>query len=204
MRLLLAASLALACAPEKAREFELGLIGPVGPATAAAARAEGLTIRESAPDGAEQASAGVERMDGFAALRLSVARAAVRGREGVFFVLPEPPQGKELTDFPEEWQALARAAREAGALRPIVEAGVEADLPFPLPDGAEGKAWRYQGRVYVLLVNDGLSAVAFEAERLKDWRALFEVRADAREALAPCPAGRCLSPGRALWLEGRL
>lgn len=203
MRLLLAVLL-LACAPEKAREFELGLIGPVGPGVAAAAREEGMSIRAEAPPGAEAVSAGAERLDAFAALRLEVARAAVRGRTGLFFVLPKTPEGKELTDFPEEWQALARAAREARAMRPILEAGRDAPLPFPLPAGAEGRAWRHQGRVYVLLVNDSPAAVPFDPESLASRRALFEVRADAREALSACPAGSCLAPGQVLWLEGRL
>lgn len=203
--LLAAALLSLAsCAPEKAREFELGLIGPVGPGVAKSARAAGMTIREAPPEGADSASAGEGRVADWSALRLAAARAVVRGRRGVFFVLPPAPEGKELTDLPEEWQALDRAAREIDALRPVIESGVPADDPFPLPEGAEGRAWRFRGRLYFLLVNDTGAPAPLPSDALKPWRALFEVRADARDALPPCPAGRCLPPGRVLWLEGRL
>ena len=216
MRRLLAATLlaAAACAPEKSRDFELGLIGPVGPGVASAAREAGLTIREAPAEGADAVSAAVsisssawrteERLADWASLRLQVARAAVRGRTGVFFILPVSPAGKELTDFPEEWQALSRVARETSALRPILESGIEAVTPFPVPDGAEARAWRYQGRLYVLLVNDGKAEAAFRPESLEPWRALFEVRSDPRDVLAACAGGRCLPAGRALWLEGRL
>jgi hypothetical protein len=214
--LLAAALLALAsaCAPEKAREFELGLIGPVGPGVASAARAAGMTVREEAPAGADALSAAVvlpgaawraeERLADWSSLRRLVARAAVRGRAGVFFILPRSPEGKELTDFPEEWQALARVASETAALRPVIESGVAADAPFPLPAGVEGRAWRYRGRLYLLLVADSADGAAIPAESLTPWRALFEVRADPRDVLPPCAGGHCLPAGRALWLEGRL
>lgn len=217
MRLTTAAvllALACACAPEKARDFELGLLGPVGPGLAAAAREAGLTIRESAPESAETHSAAVsfkgpsglteERMADWSRLRLLVARAVVRERTGVFFILPKAPDGREAHSYPEEWQALARVARETAELRPIIEAGVEASPPLALPDGVEARAWRYQGRLYVLLVNDTAGPVPVPQESLQGWRALFEVRADPRDVLGACEGGRCLLAGRALWLEGRL
>ncbi|PIR16000.1 MAG: hypothetical protein COV48_11280 [Elusimicrobia bacterium CG11_big_fil_rev_8_21_14_0_20_64_6] len=202
------------CSPPKARDFELGLIGPVGPGVAAAARAAGLTVRESATQDADlvRAAAAIEgsswrteeRLADWSVLRFLVARGAVRGRTGVFFVLPAAPAGKELTDFPEEWQALERVSRETAALRPILEYGIDESLPFPLPAGIEARALRYQGRGYLLLVNDTTSAIALPSDRLKSLRALFEVRADARDILSSCPGGRCLPAGNALWLEGRL
>lgn len=207
MRPLLAAALlalAAACAREKVSEFELGLIGPVGPGVARAARAAGMTIREAPSEGADSASAGEGRVADWSALRLAAARAVVRGRRGVFFVLPAAPEGKELTDLPEEWQALDRAAREIAALLPVIESGVPSDDPFPLPEGVEGRAWRFRGRLYFLLVNDAAAAAPLPPDALKPWRALFEVRADARDVLSPCAGGLCLPPGRVLWLEGRL
>lgn len=209
-------ALASACAPEKARDFEFGLLGPVGPGLAAAAREAGLSIRESAPEGADEHSAAVsfkgpsgaveERMADWSRLRLLVARAFVRDRTGVFFTLPRSPDGREAHSYPEEWQALARVARETSALRTIIEAGVEAAPPLAVPEGIEARAWRYQGRLYVLLVNDGAKPIPMPQESLQAWRALFEVRADAREFLVPCGGkGRsCLPSERALWLEGRL
>lgn len=209
-------ALACACAPEKARDFELGLLGPVGPGLAAAAREAGLSIRESVPAGADEHSAAVsfkgpsgaveERMADWSHLRLLVARAVVRERTGVFFTLPKSPDGRGAHSYPEEWQALARVARETAALRPIIESGVEDTPPLAVPEGIEARAWRYQGRLYVLLVNDGADPILMPQESLQAWRALFEVRADARELLVPCDSQgrRCLPPERALWLEGRI
>lgn len=211
---LLAVLLMSACAPEKTREFELGLIGPVGPGVAASARAAGLTVRDAAPPGAETLSAAAvftgpggraeERMDDWRRLRLLSASAAARGRTGVFFVLPKTADGRELTGYPEEWQALARTALELSSMRPVLERGAEAEVPFAVPAGVEARAWRHQGRLYALLVNPTEVAVPLPPEPLDPWRALFEARADARELLIPCPGGRCLEAGRVLWLEGRL
>lgn len=216
MRRILAAALlaAAACAPEKSRDFEVGLLSPVGPGVASAAHAAGLSVRAAAPEGADTHSAAAhftgasgkaeERMADWPHLRLLVARAAVHGRTGVFFALPKSPDGRELTSLPEEWQALARVAREAAAMRSILERGIEAAVPFAVPEGAAGRAWRFQGRLYVLLVNDAALDVPLPEESLKPWRALFEVRADARDLLPACGGGRCLPSGRVLWLEGRL
>lgn len=216
MRRILAAALlaGAACAPEKSRDFELGLLGPVGPGVEAAARAAGMSIRETPPNGADALSAGVpiagasgrseERLADWSRLRLLVAGAAVRGRTGVFFTLPLAKDGRELTAYPEEWQALARVARETSAMRPILEGGIETAAPFGVPAGVETRAWRFQGRPYVLLVNDTELPVPIDPESLKPWRALFEVRADARDLLPACGTGRCLPAGRVIWLEGRL
>ena len=215
MRLaLLAALLALAgCAPETLRDFALGVLAPVGPQVEAAARAAGIVIRAALPEGADVYSAGVastgtagpaeERMADWAHLRLLVARAAVQGRTGVFFTLPTLLNGREMTAYPEEWQALARVARETAAIRPVLRSGVEAAVPFTVPQGVSARAWRFQARDYVLLVNETSSAAPIGEGSLKPWRALFEVRADARELLDICPGGRCLPAGRVLWLEGR-
>lgn len=215
-RLLAAALLALAsaCAPEKSRDFELGLLAPVGPGVAVAARAAGMTVREAAPEGADAHSAAAsftgasgraeDRMADWSHLRLLVARAAAHGRAGLFFTLPKSAEGREATSYPEEWQALARVARETAALRPILESGVEAAVPFEVPQGVMARAWRFQGRLYVLLVNDRTLAVPMSEESLKPWRALFEVRADARDLLSACGGGRCLPAERVIWLEGRL
>lgn len=207
MRRFLAATLlalTAACAPERSREFELGLIGPVGPGVAAAARAAGMPVREVAPEGADTISAGAEHMADWSELRLRVAQAAVEGRAGVYFALPKTPEGREATSYPEEWQALARVAREMAAMRPILEAGVETEPPLTVPAGGGARAWRYQGRLYVLLVNGSANALPIDAESLRPWRALFEVRSDARDLLVPCAAGRCLPAERVIWLEGRL
>lgn len=216
MRMILAAALlaAAACAPEKAREFEFGLLGPVDPGVEAAARAAGMPVRETAPNGADALNAGVplagasrgteERMADWSRLRLLVAGAAVRGRSGVFFTLPRTKDGRELTAYPEEWQALSRVAREVAAMRPILEGGIESAVPFAVPEGVEARAWRFQGRLYVLLVNDTGRSAPIDAESMMPWRALFEVRADARDLLIPCGGGRCLTARRVIWLESRL
>jgi len=208
---LAAALLISACAPEKAREFELGLIGPAGPGVSAAARAAGLTIRDAAPDRADLHHAGVpipgsseERLADWARLRLQVSLAAAHGRTGAYFTLPKAAPGRELADYPEEWQAFARLAREVDALRPILELGLETPVPFLAPEGVAVRAWRFRGRLYVLLVNESARPAPVAPDDLKPWRALFEVRADARDLLVACGGGRCLPGERALWLEGRL
>lgn len=203
-----------ACAPEKSRVFELGLLGPVGPGVASAARTAGMPIREAAPEGADARSASAsfkgasgrteERMADWSRLRLLVARAAVEGRTGVFFTLPAAAAGREVSSYPEEWQALARVARETAAMRAVLESGVEVPSPIAAPAGASARAWRFQSRLYVLLVNAAAVPAPVSPESLEPWRALFEARADARDLLVACGAGRCLAPDRVLWLEGRI
>lgn len=207
-------TLCAACAPDKARDFAFGVLGPVGPGVEAAALAAGVTVRASAAEGADVRSAAVvftddsgrpeERMADWARLRLLTASAAARGRTGIFFVLPKTPQGREMSGYPEEWQALERVAAETAAMRPILERGAEAVLPFAAPVGVEARAWRFRGRLYVLLVNPSELPVPMPSAPLEPWRALFEVRSDPRELLSFCPAGHCLDAGRVLWLEGRL
>lgn len=207
-------SLSCACAPDKARDFELGVLGPVAPEVEAAALAVGMTVRTAAPEGADAPSAAVvftdasgrpeERMADRTRLRLLAASAAARGRTGVFFVLPKTPGGRGLSGYPEEWQALERVAAETAAMRPVLERGAEVAVPFAAPPGVEARAWRFRGRLYVVLVNPTTLAVPMPSAPLEPWRALFEVRSDARELLSPCPGGHCLDAGRVLWLEGRL
>ncbi|MBI5246013.1 MAG: hypothetical protein HY923_02455 [Elusimicrobia bacterium] len=207
-------ALTTACAPDKTRDFEIGLLAPVGPGVASAARAEGLSIRAAAPDGADAPGASVlagwpsdrrgDILADWAHLRLLVALAAVKGRTGVYFALPTLPDGRELSSYPEEWQALSRVARETAAMRPILESGAEVGLPFAVPGGVLARALRFRGRLYLLLVNNTTSPIPLPADALRPWRALFEVRADARELLSACGGGQCLPAGRVLWLEGRL
>jgi hypothetical protein len=108
-----------------------------------------------------------------------------------------------LLDYPEEWQAVARVARELVLMRPVLEEGEAAPLPFPAPGGLESRAWRFAGRRYVLLVNPSAGPVPLEPGLLEPWRALFAVRSDPRQDLAACGSALCLPPGGVLWLEGR-
>lgn len=96
---------------------------------------------------------------------------------------------------------MARLARET-AQWDSVALGAPAPLPFSAP-GLLARAWARHGRRYVLLVNATAAPQPLEPSLLAPWRALFEVRSDARELLTPCAQGLCLEPGRALWLEGR-
>ena len=196
--------LAAACAPKPSRTFAVGVQVPAAARDRRAVRFLGLPMVERVPEEAASALAiEGETMAGWSRLRYLGARAAAEGKAGVFFILPVPPEGRALVDYPEEWQALARAANELNAIRPIVEAGVEEGPPMTLPPGIEGRGWRYQGRDYAVLVNVSDVPVHLEEEGLARFRALFEVRADPRELLSDCPAGRCLAPERVLWLEGR-
>ena len=201
----LAAMLA-ACSPEPRRAFPIGLQGPVSPRVSAEATRLGLVVAEPTPEGAVVEAAAA--VSGVAAdwrtLRLLSARAAVNGSGGFFFQLPSMSAGRDILDFPEEWQAPARVLRELQAVRPVLEDGLDTPLPFIVPTGAAARAWVFRRRVYVLLVNPSVVDAPFDPDALRTWRALFEVQSDARQVLSPCGAKRCLAPGAALWLEGRL
>lgn len=206
MRRLLAGLLLLgACSPEPRRAFRVGLLGPLEAKGLREAARLGLHVALEAPSGAalEPAGDALDHAKPAAALFFAGTRAAVRGATGVYFVPPRFKAPYGWTDYPEEWQAMARAGRRLTLLRPVIEAGAEASVPFALPAGVEARAWRLRGRRYVALVNDTPAPLPLAAEPLAPWRALFEARADAREALVSCGGGLCLPPGRALWLEGR-
>jgi hypothetical protein len=209
--LLLAAALAACSRPaEPARPFPVGLEGPVSFRLAEQARSMGLDVGEPVPEGAAVVPAAVpgaksgswETADR-STLRFFAARAAASGAAGAYFRLPPTPEGRDLLDYPEEWQAVTRALRELAAMRPVLERGRPAALPFPLPPGVEGRAWDHAGRRYVLLVNGSDAEARLDADALEPWRALFEVRSDARRVLSRGYEHPALPPGQALWLEGR-
>jgi hypothetical protein len=206
MRVFIAASLlALACAKAPSR-FAIGVLTPADPRDEAAALRLGLESAAEAPTGAAQESAaGADgTMADLSRLRFLGSRAAVSGKSGIFFALPEPPPGRAVSDYAEEWQALVREARELAAIRGLIESGSQEPAPIALPAGVLGRGWRRHGRLTVVLVNDSGSPAPIPAEPLDRYRALFEARSDARELLEVCPgAGLCLPAGRALWLEGR-
>lgn len=198
--------LAAACAPAPQRTFMVGAKVPLRPRDEAAARRLGLAVEDRAPAGVPEDSAADAsgQMASWERLRFLGARAAAQGRPGVFYVLPDPPPGRTLLEYPEEWQALARAVRELRAMKPIVEAGTEVPPAFSGP-GLESRTWRFSGRRYSVLVNVSSVPVRADAAVLGAARALFEVRAAPGENLTPCAAGgMCLDPGRVLWLESRL
>lgn len=197
----LALALLAACSPEPRRGFTLGLSGPRTARLEAQARRLGLSV-SIPPEGLPVAPAadGEGRLESAARLRYLAARAAAEGRAGLFFELPDVPGGRDLLDYPEEWQALARVAREFAAMRHIIEAGEI--RPAPAPVGALSAAWSYQGRHYQLLVNASSAPVVFESPGLRGRRALFSPRADAAEALPSCDGAPCLAPEGVLWLEG--
>ncbi len=208
--LLLTVALA-ACSPEPRRAFPVGLQGPVSVRVESEAARLSLDVADQTPPGAAVASAAapgseiadVETTDSWFNLRFQAARAAAGGAAGFYFRPPKLPGARDILDYPEEWQAQARVLRELQAVRPVLERGRETGVPFPVPPGVEARAWSFGGRRYVVLVNASDADAAFEADDLAPWRALFEVRTDARQALNACAARRCLPSHRALWLEGR-
>lgn len=186
--------------------FQVGLALPLSPAAQREAAAAGLLPRPVPDAGPEESAAaigadGTLRLEAFSRLRFLAARAAAGGAPGVTFRLPAPSP-LEAHDYPEEWQAMTRLARETRQWSDVMGGG-PALLPFPAP-GLLARAWTRHGRVYVLLVNDSPEPRALGEDSLDGWRALFEPRADSREVLQPCAAGQCFGPGRILWVEGRL
>lgn len=209
---LLAAALFAACSPEPRRAFPIGFLGPISPRVAAEAGRLGLEVSDQPPSEAavETAAvpgakdAAVEVIADWEKLRFLAARAAVRGADGIFFRLPRPPEGRDILDYPEEWQAMARVARELLAMRPILESGRPSPSPFAVPAGVEAGSWIRDGRRYVLMVNTSGAPAPIDADSLAPWRALFAVRSDPRQVLAVCGRQRCLPPFGVFWLEGRI
>ena len=208
---LLAVVAAAACSPEPRRRFAVGFLAPVTPRVAAAARRMGLEIGQRAPAGSAVVSAAVAAKDGrgevtadWLALRYLTDRAVVEGSSGIYLRLPSTPAGRDYMEYVEESQAVDRVLREILAMRPIFQGGEPSPAPFAVASGIALRAWAYQGRRFVLLVNVSQDPLPLEAASLVPWRALFSVRADAREDLLPCGSNRCLPAGGALWLEGRL
>ncbi|MFI5361860.1 MAG: hypothetical protein ACHQ49_07815 [Elusimicrobiota bacterium] len=200
---------AAACSPRPPRPFPVGFLAPVSPRVAAEARRLGLEITPQAPQGAEVVAAARKVKDGevmqdWARLRCEAAGAAARGASGLFFRLPSAPAGHDLLEYVEEWQALGRVLREILLMRPILQRGETIPAPFAASSGVDRRAWSYEGRSYALLVNSSGAPVPLRENELLPWRALFFVRADAREALAACGREFCLPPEGVLWLEGRV
>ncbi|MFA6003551.1 MAG: hypothetical protein WC881_05735 [Elusimicrobiota bacterium] len=210
--ILLAAALAAACSPAQPRRaFTVGLAGPVAARVEAEARRLGLELTDQPPPGTvveTAASAGksaaAEATADWDRLRFLAASAAVRGAGGAFFRLARTPEGHDILEYPEEFQAVLRAARELAAMKPVLEGGRAIPAPMALPAGVEARAWAYQGRRYVLLVNPAGAPAPLEPAGLAPWRALFEVRSAPAETLAACGTRVCLPAQGVLWLEGRL
>lgn len=198
--------LAGACRPAPPRAFLVGLYGPQSLRVMEEARRLGLAVVLEAPelvDIADAGTAGVEGTASAARLRYAFAKAAARGREGVLYRAPLLPPGRDWLDYPEEWQALTRAVDQAAALRSVLERGVPQPAFEGLAPGLASRVWTLQGRRYAVLVNEAGAPRPLDAGRLSAWRALFQPRADPREALVPCGESACLAAETALWLEGR-
>lgn len=205
-RLLILAVACAACSPEPSRRFPAGLAGPLSSRLRAEVQRQGFDAAEVPPAGAavERASDEGEHTLPARRLRFLAARAAQGSASGIYFLPPRLPAGSDWANYPEEWLSVIRVLREVQSLRPVLETGRPAGVPFAVPDGVLSRAWSHHGRTYVLLINTSSVSAALEPGPLKPWRALFEARSDPREALAPCGGGVCLAPERTLWLEGRL
>lgn len=199
MRPALAALLLILSSAAAAAGFNAGVLDPAAPHAAEVQRL-GFEAAAEAPAGAAVESAGKERMADHAKLRFLLWRAVAQGASGIWFQLP----GGNLLGYPEEWQALARLARELRAARPIIDGGAAGPTPFPAPPGVFVRSWTRYGRRYVLLVNASAAPAPLPADLLEPWRAMFAVRADARQLLPTCGRALCLPPEGVLWLEGRL
>ncbi len=202
---------AAACSQRPRNVFTVGLLGPVSLRMTAEAGRLGLTIADHAPQGTAVVLAATplkngsgEVMSDCATLRFLTARAIAEGSEGVFLRLPPTSADNDLLDYTEEWQAATRVVRELTSMRPILEGGDLAAVPFAVPEGIEHRAWTFHGRRYLLLVNASDAPLPLDEMDLTPYRALFAVRSDARQLLGTCGSARCLAPAGVLWLEGRL
>lgn len=195
-----------ACSPEPSRPFPAGVAGPMSPRLRAEALRLGYDAVDAPPAGAAIERAGDEDDHTLSAdrLRFLAARAAYRGTAGVFFLPPRLPAGLDWADYPEEWQAASGVLRELHAMRPVLERGLPAPLPFPVAQGLFARAWSRGGRTYVLVLNPTSFPMPLDGAALAGRRALFRPRSDPRETLERCGRGVCLPPQGVLWLEGRL
>lgn len=194
----------LLAAPASAGPFRMGL--SAAPGRRVAAEAERLGVQPGPVAGAAAAmpvKCGVDRMADLSDLRYQTA-AAIAGRaDALEFELPPAPEGRDLLDLPEEWQAFARAVREVSEMRPVLEDGADAPVPEALGAGALARSWRFGSRRYVLLVNPSGKPLSVREDALAEWRALFSPRSDPRSRLESCGGALCLPPRAVLWLEGR-
>lgn len=128
----------------------------------------------------------------------------LHGARGIFFYRLTKPGPSTLFEYPEEYQAVARVARELRALQPVFEGGKPVPLPFGLTPGLEARAWRYRMRDYVLVLNRNKGTPAKMPGELlrKRWRPLFENRRFAKGLLSAKEDGGRLLPYDVMVLEG--
>lgn len=130
----------------------------------------------------------------------------VHGARGIFYFQLRKPGDRTLLDVPEHWQAVSRVTQELSALQPMLEKGRPVALPFsPASTAIEGRAWRWRGRDYVILLNRSPAHAALPSEFFSPrWRALFEPRRNPQDALSMLGEEPALKPYQALILESRL
>lgn len=198
------AALLAACSNEPRRSFTVALGNGASPRVLEAASRLGVEGAAGVPAGLEIADAADAqgRTLSAARLRFLLARAVARHAPGLVLMPPRFTPGRDWLDYPEEWQAPVRAWREFSAVRESVETGRALAAPFSGGPELLSREWSRRGRRLAVVVNDGLDLEPLAEAALAGRRALFEPRADPREALVSCPMGLCLPPGRALWLEG--
>ena len=140
-------------------------------------------------------------------LRFKSYRAIVEGKKGIFYFTSNMPEDQILRDYPEQWQALAKVVGELKSLQPIFEARQPVTLPFmPTPDGVCARAWRYQGRDYVIILNSKVGFYKKIPNELLSfkWRPLFEIRRDPRDSLKFLNKAWYLRPRQVMVFEGPL
>ncbi len=128
----------------------------------------------------------------------------LHGARGLFYFRFTTPGGRPLVDEPENWQAVARVAREMRSLKPMLAGGRLIKLPFPPnPDGPESRCWGHTGRDTCVLINRRKDVMLRFPEEINNqrWRPLFENRREIRELLQPVGRGWYLRPHQVLVLE---
>lgn len=95
----------------------------------------------------------VGRFPDFSEIRFMTYLSIIHGAEGIFYYTFAKPGELTLKDSPEQWQAVQRIAGELRELKPILERGKPAEIPFSLAPGLEGWARDFGGRRYVIVLN---------------------------------------------------
>jgi hypothetical protein len=131
--------------------------------------------------------------------------AVLNGANGVWYFTYSTSTAHYLS--PERMLAVMATAGELRAMAPVFARGRPIAVPFEIdPDGVQARAWTWQGRDYVLLVNRlaGKDARVPDVMLAPTWRPLFAKRRDPRESLREAGGAYYLPQRGVMVLESRL
>lgn len=155
---------------------------------------------------APQHNPSVERVGRFPSIvemRFMSYLAILHDARGLFYYTLRKPGDLTLFDYRHEWQAVARVVMEISKFKPVLERGEPMPLPAALVDPLQGKAWRFKGKIYIVLLNSGDEPVDLPPVYCRnEWRPLFRTRRHVREIFSDDGVSCRLPSKDVLVLEG--